>query len=42
MTTVAVLGGGRIGEALLGRTVGDEIDVNVPRGVIKLKILKID
>lgn len=31
-----------IGEALLGRKAGDVVDVNVPRGVIKLKILKID
>ena len=31
-----------VGRALLGRTVGDAVEVNVPRGVIKLKILKID
>lgn len=31
-----------VGSALLGRAVGDEIDVHVPKGVIKLKVLKID
>ena len=31
-----------IGEALLGRAVGDEVNVNVPRGVIRLKVLAID
>lgn len=31
-----------VGSALLGRAVGDTVDVNVPRGVIKLKVLKID
>jgi transcription elongation factor GreA len=31
-----------VGSALLGRAVGDTIDVNVPRGVIKVKVLKID
>lgn len=31
-----------VGRALLGRTIGDAVEVNVPRGVIKLKILKID
>ncbi|MBE7517841.1 MAG: transcription elongation factor GreA [Thermoflexaceae bacterium] len=31
-----------VGSALLGKSVGDSVDVNVPRGVIKVKILKID
>ena len=31
-----------VGSALLGRAVGDVIDVNVPKGVIKVKVLKID
>ncbi len=31
-----------VGAALLGRQVGDQVDVNVPRGAIKLKVLKID
>jgi transcription elongation factor GreA len=31
-----------VGAALLGRVVGDVIDVNVPRGVIKVKVIKID
>jgi transcription elongation factor GreA len=31
-----------VGSALLGRGVGDTVDVNVPRGVIKVKIVKID
>ncbi|MBI5949833.1 MAG: transcription elongation factor GreA [Chloroflexi bacterium] len=31
-----------VGAALLGRAVGDSVDVNVPRGVIKVKVLKID
>jgi transcription elongation factor GreA len=31
-----------VGRALLGRTVGDAVEVSVPRGVIKLKILRID
>ncbi len=31
-----------VGAALLGRTVGESIDVNVPRGLIKVKVLKID
>ncbi len=31
-----------VGVALLGKAVGDTVDVNVPRGVIKVKILKID
>jgi transcription elongation factor GreA len=31
-----------VGSALLGKQAGDVIDVNVPRGVIKVKLLKID
>jgi transcription elongation factor GreA len=31
-----------VGAALLGRAVGDIIDVNVPKGVIKVKVVKID
>ena len=31
-----------LGRALLGRGVGEEFDVNVPRGVIKIKVIKID
>lgn len=31
-----------VGSALLGRAVGDTIEVNVPKGVIKVKVLKID
>lgn len=31
-----------VGMALLGRAVGDMVDVNVPRGVIKVKVLRID
>ena len=31
-----------LGRALLGRGVGEEFDVNVPRGVIKVKVIKID
>lgn len=31
-----------VGSALLGRAVGDTVEVNVPRGVSKIKILKID
>lgn len=31
-----------VGSALLGRAVGDTVEVNVPRGVIKVKVLKID
>lgn len=31
-----------VGSALLGRTVGNTVAVNVPRGVIKVKILNID
>lgn len=31
-----------VGAALLGRSVGDTVDVNVPRGVIKVKVIKID
>jgi transcription elongation factor GreA len=31
-----------VGAALLGKKVGDVVDVNVPKGVIKIKLLKID
>lgn len=31
-----------VGSALLGRSVGETVDVNVPKGVIKVKVLKID
>lgn len=31
-----------VGTALLGKVVGDVVSVNVPKGVIKLKVLKID
>ncbi len=31
-----------VGAALLGRTVGETVDVHVPKGVIKVKVLKID
>jgi transcription elongation factor GreA len=31
-----------VGAALLGKAVGESVDVNVPRGIIKVKILKID
>ncbi len=31
-----------VGMALLGKQAGDQVDVNVPRGVIKIKVLKID
>ena len=31
-----------VGAALLGRAVGDTVDVNVPKGVIKVKLVKID
>ena len=31
-----------VGAALLGHQVGETIDVNVPRGVVKVKIVKID
>jgi transcription elongation factor GreA len=31
-----------VGAALLGKKVGELVDVNVPRGVMKLKVLKID
>jgi transcription elongation factor GreA len=31
-----------VGSALLGKAVGDVVDVNVPKGMIKVKILKID
>lgn len=31
-----------VGLALLGKQAGDQVDVNVPRGVIKIKVIKID
>lgn len=31
-----------VGSALLGRVVGDVVDVHVPKGVIKVKVLQID
>lgn len=31
-----------MGSALLGKTVGDVVDVHVPAGVVKVKIIKID
>ncbi len=31
-----------VGAALLGKVVGDVIDINAPKGVMKVKILKID
>ncbi|MBI2765008.1 MAG: transcription elongation factor GreA [Chloroflexi bacterium] len=31
-----------VGSALLGKGVGDIVDVNVPKGLIKVKVLKID
>ncbi len=31
-----------VGSALLGKAVGDVIDINAPKGVIKVKVLKID
>lgn len=31
-----------VGSALLGKAVGDVIDVNAPKGLIKVKVLKID
>ncbi|MGE0598419.1 MAG: transcription elongation factor GreA [Dehalococcoidia bacterium] len=31
-----------VGAALLGKSVGDSIDINAPKGVIKVKVLKID
>ena len=31
-----------VGRALLGKAVGDTVDISVPRGVIKIKVLKID
>lgn len=31
-----------VGAALLGKAVGDVIDINAPKGVIKVKVLKID
>ncbi len=31
-----------VGSALLGKAVGDSVDVSVPKGVLKVKVLKID
>jgi transcription elongation factor GreA len=31
-----------VGSALLGKSVGDTVDVHVPKGVIKVKVVKID
>jgi transcription elongation factor GreA len=31
-----------VGSALLGKAVGDIVDVHVPKGVVKVKVLKID
>jgi transcription elongation factor GreA len=31
-----------VGRALLGKAVGDVIDVSVPRGIVKVKVVKID
>lgn len=31
-----------VGLALLGKAIGDVVDVHVPKGVIKVKVLKID
>jgi len=31
-----------VGSALLGKAVGDTVQVNVPKGVIKVRVLKID
>ena len=31
-----------VGRALLGKAVGDTVDISVPRGVVKIKVLKID
>jgi transcription elongation factor GreA len=31
-----------VGAALLGKAAGDSVEVNVPKGVIKVKVLKID
>jgi transcription elongation factor GreA len=31
-----------VGAALLGKSVGDVIDINAPKGLIKVKVLKID
>ena len=31
-----------VGAALLGKKVGDTVEVNVPKGVIKIKLTKID
>lgn len=31
-----------VGAALLGKSAGDTVEVNAPRGVIKVKVLKVD
>ncbi len=31
-----------VGAALLGKAIGDTVDVNVPKGIIKVTVLKID
>jgi transcription elongation factor GreA len=31
-----------VGRALLGKAAGDVVDVHVPRGIVKLKVVKID
>lgn len=31
-----------VGRALLGKGAGDTVDVNVPRGVVKMKIVEVD
>jgi len=31
-----------VGSALLGKAIGDTVDVHVPRGVVKMEIIKID
>jgi transcription elongation factor GreA len=31
-----------VGRALLGKTIGDTVDVNAPRGVVKMEIVKVD
>lgn len=31
-----------VGSALLGRMVGDVVDIHVPKGVVKLKVIEID
>jgi transcription elongation factor GreA len=31
-----------VGSALLGRAVGETVEVNVPKGIIKIKVLKVE